>query len=227
MIIVLVLFILILGFFIWIGKPVKGESFSFTSMGQNIKEFFVKTSLESIADKAEEIDNYKVVISSSDSDMEITYIMTEDKIKIVSPDMEGVESYYYMDEEVAYIYETSTKLATEVPYTDESTSDTPNDYWQNVDQDVKNLGFEMVDGKKCFVFETETDGEEITMYIWIEKSLVIRIKAGSDTMDFDYSKIGQIKDSDVTLPDDAQIQDFSSLESLYSLPEAITGQIPQ
>jgi hypothetical protein len=65
------------------------------------------------------------------------------------------------------------------------------------------------------------------MYIWIEKALVIRAKTGSDTVDFEYSKIGEIKNSDVSLPDDAKIQGLSSLMDLYSLPQAIPGQIPQ
>lgn len=240
LIIVLVLVVIMVGLFVWIGKPIKGESFSFSGLTQNVKEFFVKTELKALQTATQKVDNYEVKITTSQMGGEITYLKAKDRVKMTNDDISGTENYYYLDDNKLYIYNISSKIAMEMTFMDEDEGVDPEEYWDKVDLEVRNLGFEVIDGEKCYVFKTEDDeGSEMTLYLRTRSPvLLIRIKTDGTTFDYEYSRIGNVTLEEVTLPDEAKIQKFPTMpgigdmpidigQEIGNLPEVEEGEIPQ
>lgn len=137
------------------------------------------------------------------------------RMKTAAPEQPGTMVVDYQEKKM-YLWDEARGQGMSVPLSD-AQANLPESAYADVDPEIAISGSEVVEGVDCWVVETTDDqGRTVTTWYAKDNSLVQKVEAESVTMTYEYSRVGDVPDSEFELPADITFREMPAMPGMPS-----------
>lgn len=137
------------------------------------------------------------------------------RMKTEAPEQQGTMVVDYQQKRM-FMWDAARGQGMSVPLTD-AQANLPESAYADVDPEIAISGSEVVNGVDCWVVETTDDqGQTVTTWYAKENSLVQKVEAESVTMTYEYSRVGDVPDSEFEVPADITFREMPAMPGMAS-----------
>lgn len=137
------------------------------------------------------------------------------RMKTEAPEQQGTMVVDYQQKKM-YMWDEARGQGMSVPLSD-AQANLPESAYADVDPEIKISGSEVVNGVDCWVVETTDDqGRTVTTWYAKDNGLVQKVEAENVTMTYEYSRVGDVPDSEFEVPADITFREMPAMPALPS-----------
>lgn len=137
------------------------------------------------------------------------------RMKTEVPEQQGTMVVDYQQKKM-FMWDAAKRQGTSMPLSD-AQANLPGSAYADVDPEVAITGSEVINGVDCWVVETTDDqGQTVTTWYAKDNGLVQKVITESATMSYEYSRVGEVPDSEFTVPTDITFRELPAMPGMPS-----------